>query len=234
MGLNAVGFGMMGLVYGLCHWIFYTSGVRANPAWWSKQNKPGELVPEQGIGAMGSLAAAVSLLVMAMWHFMTDPFGGVVSTMFSIVPALYGFLFLGTFLCATQGWDWRPIGDAALFGATTQMMLLPVAALMGVSWDFIVGLWVYGFTASTWGLVIHGKCSAKIHQFNLMCSMFITWWYMFFGGGLVSGSWVPILGDVQKAADANTWAALWLVIGIVNMIMVVWTYKKGPSKQFIW
>ena len=176
---------------------------------------------------MGSLAAAVALLTMSMWHFMTDPFGGVVSTMFSIVPALYGFLFLGTFLCATQGWDWRPIGDAALFGATTQMMLLPVAALMGVSWDFIVGLWVYGFTASTWGLVIHGKCSAKIHQFNLMCSMF-------FGGGLVSGSWVPILGDVQKAADANTWAALWLVIGIVNMIMVVWTYKKGPSKQFIW
>lgn len=32
MGLNAVAFGMMGLVHGLCHWIFYTSGVRAGSA----------------------------------------------------------------------------------------------------------------------------------------------------------------------------------------------------------
>ncbi|MDH7507818.1 MAG: hypothetical protein QHH00_00270 [Methanomassiliicoccales archaeon] len=234
MGLNAVGFGMMGLVYGLSHWIFYTSGVRANPAWWEKKTKPGELVPEQGIGAMGALAAAISLLLMAVWHFATDPFNGPISTIFSIVPALYGFLFLGTFFCATQGWDWRPVGDAALWGATTQFILIPIAAWNGVSWDFNVGMWVYGFTASTWGLVIHGKCSARIHQFNLCCSMFITWWYMIFGGGILNWEDFKILGDIQNMLPREDWAILWIAIGIINMMMIVWTYRKGPSKQFIW
>ena len=42
MALPAVVFGMMGLVYGLCHWIFYTSGVRAGSAWWGM--KPAEHV----------------------------------------------------------------------------------------------------------------------------------------------------------------------------------------------
>ena len=185
---------------------------------------------------MGSLAAAIALLVMAMWHFATDPFGGTSSTMFSIVPALYGFLFLGTFFCATQGWDWRPIGDAALWGATTQMLLLPFAAYIGVSWDFIVGLWVYGFTASTWGLVIHGKVSARIHQINLILSMIVTWWYMIFGGGLYpwGAQGTEFLGDVQSALNTEQWMWLWLIIAIINMIMVVFTYKNGPEKQFMW
>jgi|GEM_PF-716583 len=236
MGLNAVGFGMMGLVYALCHWIFYTSGVRAGSAWWGAKPPEGELIPEQGIGAMGSLAGAISLLVMAIWHFATDPFGGAQSTMFSIVPALYGFLFLGTFFCATQGWDWRPIGDAALFGATTQMILLPVAAYIGVSWDFIVGLWIYGFTASTWGLVVHGKVSPRIHQINLILSMIVTWWYMIIGGGLFPWGEGPLefLVDVQDALTWENWMWLWFVIGVINMIMVVYTYKAGPKRQFIW
>ncbi len=225
---------MMGLVYGLCHWIFYTSGVRAGSAWWGAEPVEGELNPERAIGAMGSLAAAFALIVMAIWHFATDPFGGPVSTMFSIVPALYGFLFLGTFFCATNNWDWRPIGDAALWGGLTQMMLLPFAAYLGVSWDFIVGLFVYGFTASTWGLVVHGKVSAKIHQFNLCASMFITWWYMIFGGGLYPWGDVAILGDVQGALSTENWMWLWFIIGIINMIMVVYTYKNGPERQFMW
>lgn len=228
---------MMGLVYALCHWIFYTSGVRAGSAWWGMKPPEGELIPEQAIGAMGALAGAISLLTQAIWHFTADPFNGPVSLMFSVVPALYGFLFLGTFFCATKGWDWRPIGDAALWGATTQFILIPFAAYMGVTWDFNVGLWIYGFTATTWGLVVHGKVSPRIHQINLILSMITTWYYMIMGGifvGDAAATWSDFIMDVQDALSVESWTCLWIIIGIINMIMMIWTYKNGPERQFVW
>jgi hypothetical protein len=241
MANPAIVFGMMGLVYGLCHWIFYTSGVRAGSAWWGMRPAEGELVPEQAIGAMGCLAAAIGLLVMAVWHFAADPFGPLGlsswSLMFSVVPALYGFLFLGTFFCATRGWDWRPIGDAALWGATTQFILIPFAANAGVTWDFNLGLFVYGITATTWGLLIHGKCSARIHQINLILSMITTWYYMIMGGifvGAASTSWGNFVSDVQGTLTQDEWVWLWIIVGVVNMIMMIWTYRAGPERAFVW
>ncbi len=237
MAQAAVIFGMMGLVYGLCHWIFYTSGVRAGSAWWGSKPAEGELVPEQAIGAMGCLAAALALIIMAIWHFAADPFAGPVSVMFSVVPALYGFLFLGTFFCATQNWDWRPIGDAALWGGTTQFILIPFAANMGVTWDFNLGLFIYGITATTWGLLILGKCGARIHQINLILSMITTWYYMVLGGLLTGDAgrvWTTFINDVQNSLSSDNWVWLWIVVGVVNMIMMIWTYKAGPERAFVW
>ena len=61
MELNGIAFAMIGLVYGLCHWIFFCSGTKEGPAWWRKKTLPEEMVPEQPIGAMGSLVAGISL-----------------------------------------------------------------------------------------------------------------------------------------------------------------------------
>ncbi|MFP4170494.1 MAG: hypothetical protein ACLFUV_05695 [Methanomassiliicoccales archaeon] len=183
---------------------------------------------------MGALAAAISLLVMAIWHFATDPFNGTQSTMFSVVPALYGFLFLGLFWTGTQGWDWRPVGDAALWGGVTQMLLLPVAAHIGVTWDFVLGMFIYGITASTFGLVILGRVSPRIHQVNLILSMIVTWYYMIVGGGMWNAWNMEFMSDVQNALDAEGWILLWAVLGIIDVLMLLWTYFKGPDKQFIW
>jgi hypothetical protein len=148
-------------------------------------------------------------------------------------------LFLGTFFCATQNWDWRPIGDAALWGATTQFILIPFAANMGVTWDFNLGLWVYGITATSWGLLIHGKCSARIHQINLILSMITTWYYMIMGGiftgATPAGStWAQFVTDVQGSLSTDNWIWLWIVAGVINMIMLIWTYRNGPERAFVW
>ncbi len=230
---------MVGLIFGLAHWLLYTSGVRANPAWWAKKTRPDELVPEQAIGAMGQLAAAIGLLFMAIWMVIADPFGlAGLPTAFSIVLAVtganFGFLFLGTYIAATRGYDWRPIGDAALFAAVTAVIVIvPLAAFNSWPWDFALGIYIYGILAATWGLVIHGKCSAKILQLNLALSLIVTWYFMIFGSGLAANT-ASFMVDVQNVTNPTGWFWFWLVIGIITILATYYTYRSGPKRQIIW
>ena len=244
VGVAVIAFGMMGLVYGLCHWILYCSGARACPAWWSKKTKSDDIIPEQAIGAMGSLAAAIGLLVLAICMFLYEPLGAL-SVFVCVTAALYGFLFLGTAIVAMGGWDWRPIGDAALFGGfTASLFITPFAALAGLPWDAVLIFWIWSILAFSWGLVIHGKISAKILQANLILSMIGAWWFLLtFSGAYAAnfyaanartaGTW-KFLGDVQTALSADNWAILWVVLGVVSIIMMYYSYKAGPKKWLMW
>jgi hypothetical protein len=234
--VNAVAFAMIGLVYGLCHWILYCSGARACPGWWSKKTKPEDIIPEQAIGAMGSLAAAIGLIGLSwflVWTPGTDGFA-----ILAIAGGLYGFLFLGTAIVAMKGWDWRPIGDAAIFGGFTQFVMLPFVANAGFPWDACLGLAVFGVLATAWGLVIHGKISAKILQVDLILSLFVAWWFMIFYGGLHGP--LQAVVNAQDAFGHNvdgtypTWALLWIIVGVANFVMMYWSYKKGPAKMIFW
>jgi hypothetical protein len=235
--LNVIGLAMVGLVYGLIHWIFYCSGARACPGWWSKKTKPDDIIPEQAIGAMGQLAAALGLLGMSAWLVilsgMTDSF---LLTSLVVVGAIFGFLFLGMAIVAMKGWDWRPVGDAALIGAVTDFIFITCAANIGngtgLPWDIALGFWIFGILAMSWGLVIHGKCSAKILQFNLIISLGAAWYFLIFYSGLLTvPAWV---GDFQNSVGLINWSWIWGILGAVSIVMLLWTYRMGPKKAFVW
>jgi hypothetical protein len=243
MGLNAVGFAMVGLIFGLSHWILYCSGIRACPTWWSKQHKPEDLIPEQTIGAMGSLAAAISLLFMAYWHQTTDPFGALGasgwSVVFTLVPAIFGFLFLGLAITAYKGLDWRPIGDAALTASLITFVVLVYGARQGIYFDVIIVLVIWAFLAGSMGLVINGKLGLKIFQLNLVLSAIGAFWLMLFYGGLYTTTAAPGNGgpailefvtDNQDALTNDEWFYLWVIVGVINLLMLAWNYKNGPKK----
>jgi hypothetical protein len=238
VGLEIIAFGMMGLVYGLCHWILYCSGVRACPAWWSKKTKADDIIPEQAIGAMGELAAAIGLLVLALvmvWYAHAGPW----SVFIGVTAALYGFLFLGTTFVAMGGWDWRPIGDAAMFGGfTAAMIITPFAALAGLPWDACLVFFIWSILAFSWGLVIHGKISAKILQANLVLSLLGAWWFIIAFSGVyvfsrTAGTW-KWLSDVQTALSNTNWSIVWVVLGVVTVIMAFYSYRMGPKKWLMW
>ncbi|HTY46573.1 MAG TPA: hypothetical protein VMB46_02790 [Methanomassiliicoccales archaeon] len=234
--VNVIAFAMIGLVFGLSHWILYCGGARACPAWWSKKTKPEDVIPEQAIGAMGQLAAGAGLLLMALWFIFTP--GLDAYAILVVAGAIFGFLFLGMAIVAMKGWDWRPIGDAAIFGGFTMFVMLPFAANNGFPWDACLGLAIFGILATAWGLVIHGKISAKILRADLFLSLFVAWWFVIFYGGLHAP--LQVVVDAQNAFGTMpdgtfpSWGALWIIVGIVNFVLMYWSYRRGPSKQLFW
>ena len=228
MALNAIAFAMMGLVYGMCHWILYCSGVRSCPGYWAGKNSSGQLVPEPAIGVMGQLAAAVGLLFMAFSLNFDVTLGAKWSPFLVVAGALYGFMFLATAICAVKQWDWRPVGDACLFGGMTQFLILPFAALAGLPWDAMLGLFVFGLLITNKGLLIHGRLNPRVMQANLVAAMFAAWWLMIFHGGLHAP-----LSEFSGIASDNNWAIGLAVAGLLAVVYMAYTYFWAPRAKKI-
>jgi hypothetical protein len=226
MGFNGIAFAMIGLVYGLCHWIFFCSGTQVAPAWWSKKTRPEDQVPEQPIGAMGSLVAGISLFLFAFW-LIWNP-GSNQFLIMAVSGILNGLLFIGTAVVAVKGWDWKPIGNVAIGVAVIQMAIIPFAAFWGFPADAGLALFVWGALAGSWGLVIHEKSSLKVLQLSLVLSVVAAWWFMVFYGNIH----VPLsmVTNFDNSLTGDMWALLFAILGAVGITVLGRTFSKSTKK----
>jgi hypothetical protein len=220
---------MIGLVYGLCHWIFFCSGTKEGPAWWKKKTRPEDMVPEQPIGAMGSLVAGISLFLFAFWLVWNPG-----SNQFLVMAAsgvVNGLLFMGTAVVAVKGWTWKPIGNGAIAASVAQMAMIPFAVYWGFPADAGFALFIWGVLAGSWGLVIHGKCSLIMLQLNLVLSVVAAWWFMVFYGNIH----VPlsIITDLDNSLSGGMWALVFTILAAVCVASLVITFMKGEKKQVV-
>jgi hypothetical protein len=227
MGLNGIAFAMIGLVYGLCHWIFFCSGAVIGPAWWRKKTCPEEMVPEQPIGAMGSLVAGISLFLFAFW-LIWNP-GSNQFLVMAVSGIVNGMLFIGTAVVAVKGWDWRPIGNGAIAVSAAQMIMIPFAVYLGFPADAGLALFVWGTLAGSWGLVIHEKCSLKVFQVTLVLSVVAAWWFMVFYGNIHKP--LSIITNLDNSLTGSMWALVFSILGAVCIACLVIKFKKGAKKQ---
>jgi hypothetical protein len=185
------------------------------------------MVPEQPIGAMGSLVAGISLFLFAFW-LVWNP-GSNQFLIMAVSGVLNGMLFMGTAVVAVKGWDWKPIGNGAIAVSAVQMIMIPFAVYWGFPADAGLALFVWGALAGSWGLVIHGKCSLKVLQLNLVLSVVAAWWFMVFYGNIH----VPlsIITDFDNSLAGDTWATLFAILGAVSIVILGITFKKGQRKE---
>ena len=119
--LASIATGMVGLQFGLFVNALALLGIDATPA------GEGQPDPGKSVGMVGSLIAALSLIFMSFTLVVGAPFGteglaAQVQIMFSAISGMYGFLFLGFGFIQLQGWDLRPVGNAALGAAIMQVI----------------------------------------------------------------------------------------------------------------
>ena len=229
MELNGIAFAMIGLVYGLCHWIFFCSGTKEGPTWWRKKTLPEDMVPEQPIGAMGSLAAGISLFLFAFW-LIWNP-GSNQFLVMAISGIVNGLLFMGTAVVAVKGWDWKQIGNGAMAASAAQMIMIPFAVYWGFPADGGFALLIWGVLAGSWGLVIRGKCPLKVLQLSLVLSVVAAWWFMIFYGNIHQP--LSIISNLDNSLPGSMWASIFTILGAVFMISLAITFKKGPNDQVL-
>ena len=227
MVINGIAFAMIGLVYGLCHWIFFCSGTAEGPAWWSKKTRPEDMVPEQPIGAMGSLVAGISLFLFAFWLVLNP--GSNQFLVMALSGVLNGLLFMGTAAVALKGWDWKQIGNGAIAISAAQMIIIPYAVYWGFPADAGAALFIWGMLAGSWGLVIHGKCSLKFLQLTLVLSVVAAWWFMIFYGNIHLP--LSIVTDFDNSLSGETWATVFAILGAVGIVLMLITLNKGMIRR---
>jgi len=226
MGLNGIAFAMIGLVYGLCHWIFFCSGTEEAPTWWRKKTKPEDMVPEQPIGAMGSLVAGISLFLFAFWLIMNPG-----SNQFLVMAAsgiINGLLFIGTAVVAVKGWDWKPIGNGAIVASVGQMVMIPFAVYWGFPADAGLALLVWSVLAGSWGLVIHGKSSLRMLQLSLVLSVVAAWWFMVFYGNIHPQ--LSMITDLDNSISGGMWALMYAILGAVLILSIAVTFRRAKKE----
>jgi hypothetical protein len=220
---------MIGLVYGLCHWIFFCSGTKEAPNWWRKKTDPEDMVPEQPIGAMGSLVAGISLLLFAFW-LIWNP-GSNQFLVMAVSGIMNGLLFMGTAVVAVKGWDWRQIGNGALAASAAQTVMIPFALYWGFPADAGLALFIWGTLAGSWGLVIHGKSSLKTLQLSLVLSVVAAWWFMVFYGNIHSP--LSIVTNLDNSISGGMWALAFAVMAAIFLVFLLVKYRKGTNGQAI-
>ncbi len=226
MGLNGVAFAMIGLVYGLCHWIFFCSGTEAGPTWWRKKTKPEDMVPEQPIGAMGSLVAGISLFLFAFW-LIWNP-GSNQFLVMAVSGIINGLLFMGTAIVAVKGWDWKPIGIGSIAASVAQITMIPFAAYWGFPADAGFALLIWGVLAGSWGLVIRGKCSLKVLQVSLVLSVVAAWWFMVFYGNIHAP--LSIITNLDSSVSSGIWALVFAILGAVFIVSLAIVLRKTTKE----
>jgi len=227
MEFNGIAFAMIGLVYGLCHWIFFCSGTEEGPTWWKKKALPEDMVPEQPIGAMGSLVAGISLFLFAFW-LVVNP-GSNQFLVMAVSGIVNGMLFIGTAVVAVKGWDWKPIGNMAIAASVAQMVMIPYAVYWGFPADAGFALLIWGVLAGSWGLVIYGRWPLKMLQLTLVLSVVAAWWFMVFYGNIHLP--LSVITDLDNSLPGGVWASVLAVLGAVFIVALVITFRTVKNRQ---
>ncbi|MFB6101760.1 MAG: hypothetical protein ABEJ73_04275 [Haloplanus sp.] len=184
--VNAVAFGMSGLVLPLFVWFIaiYQD---------YELNEP-EL---KGIAAV-EFTGFLTLFIMGLWHTIDNTFGGVVSLLFTAIPLLYGLLWLIAAIIHWYGADMKPLGIVALGEIPVQLLLIGglFAAGAPVSWGIIIDLLIYApFTLGGFYLFTHGYMMPAAKRYTGWISLLAaiaTVHVMFVGSGII-GPILPVI-----------------------------------------
>lgn len=183
--MNPITFGMTGLIFAL--WLngFALLGIGAKPA------KEGAVAPIKTVASAGSLMGAITLIFMAIWLTVGQPFGEgePVNILFAGIGGMYGLLWIGVFAVQWFNLDGRPVGNLCLLMAIMQVIhMIGVAVVVGtvgthvwlvqvVLASYIVLLLLF------WGL-FYGKVSATLTGWWAIVTCFTTAYLLWFGGGI--------------------------------------------------
>jgi hypothetical protein len=184
------------------------------------------MVPEQPIGAMGSLVAGISLFLFAFW-LIWNP-GSNVFLVMAFSGIMNGLLFMGTAVVALKGWDWMYIGNGAIAASVAQMVMIPFAVYWGFPADAGLALLIWGILAGSWGLVIHEKASLKALQFSLVLSVVAAWWFLVFYGNIHSP--LSIITNLDNSVSGEIWALVFAVSGTLFVLALAIRFKKGTKR----
>ena len=178
--VNAVAFGMAGLVLPLFVWFV---AVYAN---WELNE-----AEMRGIAAV-EFTGFLTLFVMGLWHTIAAPFGDVVSLIFTAIPLLYGLLWLIAAITHWYGADGKPLGEVALLQIPLQLILIFAlfAAQAPVSWGLVIDLLIYApFTLGGFYLFTHGYWMPAAKTYTgwiCLLATLATIHVMFIGSGIVA------------------------------------------------
>ena len=185
--IGAVPLGMAGLIFPLFAWFY---------AIFAKY----ELKPEEMKGiAVAELIGFISLLIQSVWHTIANPFGAVVSMLFTTIPAMYAFIWLLAFFTHWFGLDPKPLGDCALCITISECIATACFFVLGIGlpWQVIIDLIIYApFTTIGFYLANHGYGGkAVIYYVGVMC--FLAWLatidLQFWGAGILPAYTPPIV-----------------------------------------
>ncbi|MCL0079268.1 hypothetical protein M1O56_06415 [Dehalococcoidia bacterium] len=182
--MNPIAFAMTGLIFGLWVNAFALLGIGAKPV-------EGVGSPTKTVAAAGSLVAAITLIFMAIWLTVGQPFGVAepVNVLFAAIGGMYGLLWIGVFAVQWFELDGRPAGNLCLLMAIMQVIhMIGVGYVVGtVGWhvwlvqvvlaSYIVLLLLF------WGL-FYGKVSARLTGWWTIVTCITTAYLLWFGGGI--------------------------------------------------
>jgi len=183
--MNPIAFAMTGLIFGLWLNAFALLGIGAAPA------KEGAVSPAKTVGAAGSLVAAITLIFMAIWLTVGQPFGegAAVNVLFAAIGGMYGLLWIGVFAVQWYELDGRPVGNLCLLMAIMQVIhMIGVVVVLGTVGTHV---WLVQLVLATytvllllfWGL-FYGKVSATLTGWWTIVTVIGTGYLLWFGGGI--------------------------------------------------
>ena len=184
--MNPIAVGMTGLIFGL--WLVACAllGFGAKPA------KEGAVAPIKTVAVAGSLVAAITLVFMAIWLIVGQPFGvgEPINALFAAIGGMYGLLWIGVFAWQWSDLDGRPIGNLCVLMAIMQVIhIVALAILTGMA---TIHCWIVAVVLATyavllllfWGL-IYGKISPTLTGWWLIVTVVGTAYLLWFGGGIL-------------------------------------------------
>ncbi len=176
---------MTGLIFGLWLNACALLGFGAKPA------KEGAVSPTKTVAAAGSLPAAITLMIGAIWLTLGQPFGegAAANVLFAGIQGMFGLLWFGVFATQWFDLDGRPVGNLCLFMAVMQVIhMIGVAVVVGTVG---VHVWLVQLALASyvvllllfWGLY-YGKVSATLTGWWAIVTVITTAYLLWFGGGI--------------------------------------------------
>lgn len=185
--MNPVSFAMTGLTIGLWLNALALLGVAAAPM---DDNTPN---PAKTVAIAGSLPAAITLTLGALWLIVGSPFGGLeawpIMSAFAGIMGMFGMLWIGVFAMQWWGVDPRPVGNLCLLLAIMQVIYMIGYAqitAMAATHDLIVQLILASYVVLLlmfWRL-LNGKMAANPVGWWIMLTVVGTLYLLFFSGSI--------------------------------------------------
>jgi hypothetical protein len=184
--MNPVAFAMTGLVFGLWLNALNLLGIASTPT------SEGASPPAKSVAVGGSLTAAITLIIGAIWLFIGVPFGeGALSVqaMFSGIMGMYGLLWIAVFAMQWFGIDPRPVGNLCLLMAIMQIIhMIGYWSLTGMAsihnWIELIVLGTYVVLLYMFWKLLNGKMAAQPVGWWTMVTVVGTLYLLYFSGGI--------------------------------------------------
>lgn len=186
--MNPVSFAMTGLAFGL--WLngLALLGIAATP----KDDKSPN--PAKTVAVAGSLPAAITLVLGALWLVVGSPFGGVeawpLMSLFAGIMGMFGMLWIGVFAIQWYGVDPRPVGNVCLLMVIMLIIYMfgyAQITAMASTHDLIIQLILASYVVllSMFWRLLNGKMAATLVGWWTMLTVVGTFYLLYVSGSVL-------------------------------------------------